>query len=122
MFYTLRIPAELKRKRLENQVARHLLKAGCYWTETAQGEFELRLVRTKEKREVDFLVQHDRKPWMLVECKSGETEPARDLVLFTELLKPAHSFQLVTDESFDRRYPEHRVRVLGYQKFLSGLI
>jgi hypothetical protein len=62
------------------------------------------------------------KPWMLVECKSGETEVAKDLVLFTGLLKPVHSIQLVSDESVDRSYPEHGVRVLGYERFLSGLL
>jgi hypothetical protein len=122
LFDTLRIPAELESKRLENQVALHLLKACCYWTDTAQGEWELRFVRTREKREVDFLVLRDRKPWMLVECKSRETDPARDLVLFTGLLKPVHSFQLVTDESIDRFYPEHGIRVLGYERFLAGLL
>ena len=122
LFDTLRIPDELESKRLENQVALHLLKACCLWTDTAQGDWELRFVRTKEKREVDFLLLRDRKPWMLVECKSGETEPSRDLLLFTGLLKPAHSFQLVANESFDRVYAEYGIRVLGYEKFLSGLL
>jgi hypothetical protein len=122
LFDTVRIPPELESKRLENQVALHLFKACCYWTDTAQGEFELRFVRTKEKREVDFVVLREGKPWMLVECKSREKEPASELVLFTEILKPAHSFQLVTDESHDRFFPERKVRVLGYEKFLSGLL
>ena len=122
LFDTLRIPADLESKRLENEVALHLFKACCFWTDTAQGDWELRFVRTKEKREVDFLLLRDAKPWMLVECKSGKKEPAKDLILFSQLLKPAHSFQLVSDESFDRRYPAHKVRVLGYQKFLSGLL
>ena len=122
LFDTLRIPAAFASKRLENQVALHLLKACGYWTDTAQGEWELRFVRTKEKREVDFLLLLDRKPWMLVECKSGAKEPAKDLVLFTEVLKPLHSIQLVTDESVDRFYAEHKVRVLGYERFLSGLL
>jgi hypothetical protein len=122
LFDTLRIPVDLGSKRLENQVALHLLKACYFWMDTAQGEWDLRFVRTKEKREVDFLLLLDKKPWMLVECKSEEAEPAKDLVLFTRLLKPAHSFQLVTDESVDRFYAEHRVRVLGYERFLSGLL
>lgn len=121
LFDTLRIPEELGSKRLENQVALHLLKACCFWTDTAQGEWDLRFVRTKEKREVDFLLLRDGKPWMLLECQSGETEPVRDLVAFTRLLEPAHSVQLVCDESVDRSYPEHRVRVMGYERFLSGL-
>lgn len=43
-------------------MALHLLKARCYWTDTARGEWELRFMRTKEKREVDFVLPRDRKP------------------------------------------------------------
>jgi hypothetical protein len=122
LFDTLAIPAAFASKRMENQVALHLLKACTFWTDTAQGEFELRFVRTKERREVDFAVLRDRKPWLLVECKTSEKEPAKDLIAFTKLLKPALSVQLIADESVERRYPEHSVTVLGYERFLSGLL
>ena len=36
-----------------------------YFTDTAQGEFDLHFVRDKEGREVDFLVVRDGKPWWL---------------------------------------------------------
>ncbi|HVR73212.1 MAG TPA: ATP-binding protein [Planctomycetota bacterium] len=122
LFDILRIPVEHTAKRLENLVALHLLKACCFWTDTARGEFELRYIRDKEKREVDFLVLRDDKPWMMVECKSSQKEPARELVHFGAILKPLHRFQLVTDEDHDRSHAETRVRVLGYERFLSGLI
>jgi predicted AAA+ superfamily ATPase len=122
LFDTLTIPSALVSKRMENQVALHLLKACNFWTDTAQGEFELRFVRTKERREVDFVVLRDRKPWMLVECKTGEAEPAKDLIAFTRILKPRHSVQLIADESIERLYAEHGIIVLGYERFLSGLV
>jgi len=43
----LRIPAEMREKRLENITALHLYKACQYWTDTARGEYELRFVRDK---------------------------------------------------------------------------
>lgn len=122
LFDTLAIPPALASKRLENQVALHLLKACTYWTDTAQGSFDLRFIRTKERREVDFLVLRDRKPWMLVECKTGETEPVKDLIGYTQILKPTHSVQLVSNESVNRRYAEYGITVQGYEKFLSGLV
>jgi predicted AAA+ superfamily ATPase len=122
LFDTLAIPEAFASKRMENQVALHLLKACMFWTDTAQGEFELRFVRTKERREVDFVVLRDRKPWMLVECKTNEKEPARDLITFTQMLKPARSVQLITDESIERRFAEYGITVLGYERFLSGLM
>ena len=59
---------------------------------------------------------------MLVECKTGETEPVKDLIGYTRILKPAHSVQLVSNESVNRRYAEYGITVQGYETFLSGLV
>jgi hypothetical protein len=81
--------------RLENLVAGHLLKAAHAWTDVGLGVFELRYVRDKEKREVDFLVLRDRRPWMLVECKVAETAPAPALVRFADVLGVELAVQVV---------------------------
>jgi hypothetical protein len=122
LYDILRIPRELPSKRQENLAALHLLKACHFWTDSAQGEFDLRYVRTKEKREVDFLVVRDGRPWMLVECKSGRKDPSRDLLYFSEILSPEHRFQLVSDGGFDRFFAGPQVRVMGYEKFFAGLL
>ena len=122
LYDILRIPSQHVARRLENLVALHLLKACSFWTDTAQGEFDLRFIRDKEKREVDFLILRDAKPWMMVECKSGQKEPAKDLVHFSRLLKPVHRIQLVVDEGHDRFHAESQIRVMGYQRFVSGLL
>jgi predicted AAA+ superfamily ATPase len=108
--------------RLENLCALHLLKACHYWTDAAFGEFDLRFLRTKEKEEVDFLVLRDRRPWMLVECKTSDLEPARALAKYTGLLGVARSFQLVRRKGHDRRFPASGVRVIDYERFLAGLV
>lgn len=108
--------------RLENVAALHLLKACEYWTDVAAGDFALRFLRTKEKEEVDFVVLRDRKPWMLVECKSSELRPSPTLVKFTARLRPTHSLQLVTTRGHDRVFPEARVRVLEYERFFASLV
>jgi predicted AAA+ superfamily ATPase len=107
---------------LENLAALHLLKACHFWTDLAYGEFELRYLRTKEKEEVDFVVTRDRRPWMLVECKSGRTEPNTTLVKFAGLLKTRLNFQLVDRRGHDRWYSHHHVRVIDYERFFSGLV
>jgi len=81
--------------RLENLVAGHLLKAVHAWTDSGLGTFDLRFVRDKEKREVDFLVLRDRRPWMLLECKASDTEPSPHLVRFARIMAPAIALQLV---------------------------
>jgi len=116
------LPVERAGARHENLAALHLLKACHYWTDTAQGEFALHYLRTKEKEEVDFVVVRNRQPWMLVECKSDEKEPAPALRKFAALLRTKLNFQLVDVRGYDRSHPEHRVRVLDYERFLAGWV
>jgi len=57
--------------RAETLVACHLLKAVEGWTDLGLGRFELRYLRDKAKREVDFLIVRDRKPWVWLKSKWG---------------------------------------------------
>ena len=82
--------------RFENVVALHLHKLTDAWTDLGLGDFELRYVRDKEKREVDFLIVRDRRPWLLIETKLGDTSPAPALGYFAARLEPqAGALQLV---------------------------
>lgn len=121
LFDILQVPPEQEGARRETLTALHLRKACDFWTDTAAGDFELRYVRDKERREVDFLVLRDGRPWLLVECKSSETEPAEPLRRFAALLRPAHAVQLVARPGTDRPYPALGVRVVDYERFLSSL-
>lgn len=64
---------EAEGSRFENLVACHLLKAVHFWTDTGEGTFDLHYLKDKERREVDFLVTRDRKPWLAVEAKLSDT-------------------------------------------------
>lgn len=121
LFDILRIPESQSGARLENSAALHLLKACHYWTDSGYGEFELNFVRDKSKREVDFLVVRDKAPWMLVECKSGNSNPSTSLRYFSALLKPRHAIQLVAEPSHDRTFAELKIRVIGYERFFAQL-
>lgn len=120
LFDVLAIPSESQAARRETLAALHLLKAYHFWTDTAAGAFELRYVRDKEKREVDLLVLRDRTPWLLVECKSSETEPSPHLAHFAAILNPRLALQLVDRPGYDRTYPARGVRVLDYERFLAA--
>ncbi len=90
--------------RLENLVASHLYKAVQFWTDCGFGEYGLYYVRDKDKREVDFLVTKDRKPWFLVEVKtSGDKGISRWLYYFHERLKTSHAFQIGFDLPYVNR-------------------
>lgn len=122
LFDILGIPETRSGPRLENLTALHLLKACHYWTDVALGEFELRYVRDRERREVDFLVLRDGLPWILVECKSNEIEPSAELDRFRRLLGVDRGYQLVTRSGYDRDYPALGIRVMSYERFLAGWI
>jgi hypothetical protein len=119
----LRIPTEDTGRRLENLTALHLLKACQYWTDTAAGEFDLRFVRTRDGLEADFLVLEQGRPWMLVECKTGEKEPAKALRKFRDGLEPRYCVQLVHEQKpYRREYPAYGVTVVDYESFFAGLL
>ncbi len=84
--------------RFENMIACHLLKATQFWSDIGLGKFELYFIRDKEKREVDFLVTQEEKPWFLVEVKLSADRPlSKHLLRFHNHLKTDHAFQLVKD-------------------------
>lgn len=59
---------------------------------------------------------------MLIECKLGNREPHKNLIYYTQKLKPKFAFQLVNIKDYDRYYANYNIRVINYEKFLSGLI
>ena len=80
--------------KMENFVASHLLKAVHWWTDNGLGEYGLYFLRDKEKREVDFLVTRNRKPWFLVEVKAEEKRHlSKDLFYFQKQTGAPHAFQ-----------------------------
>jgi len=81
--------------RAETFVGCHLLKAVEGWTDMGFGRFELRYLRDKSKREVDFLIVRDRKPWVLVEVKTNQTGLSDSLRYFHSATRAGHAFQVV---------------------------
>jgi len=80
-------------QRAETLVASHLLKAVHFWTDRGLGQYGLWFIRDKEKREVDFLVSRDKKPWFLVEVKlSSKGGLSKNLVYFQEKIEAKHAF------------------------------
>jgi hypothetical protein len=83
--------------RAETFVACQLLKAVEGWSDSGLGRFELRYLRDKLKREVDFLVVRDRKPWFLVEVKTSDRALSDALRHFQAATRAAHAFQAVME-------------------------
>ncbi len=114
-----------KGARLENFVASHLYKAAQFWTDAGFGEYGLYYVRDKDKREVDFLVTKDRKPWFLVEAKaSGNKGIPKWLHYYHEKLETRHAFQIGFDLPYVDRdcFEYNQPIIVPATTFLSQLI
>jgi len=83
--------------RAETFVGCHLLKAVDGWNDLGLGKFQLAYLRDKDKREVDFVVIRDGKPWFLVEVKQSETSLSPALRTFQEQVKAPFAFQVVIE-------------------------
>jgi hypothetical protein len=77
-------------------------------------------VRSVEKKEVDFLVTIDNKPWFAMEAKSNDINPSPHLYYFSEKLKIPFSYQVVKRDGIDNFIKG--VRIVSAARFLGGLI
>jgi predicted AAA+ superfamily ATPase len=83
-------------RRFENFIASHLLKSVDLWNETGKGKYGLYYIRTKDQKEVDFLVTKNAMPWFLVEAKLSNNAPiSASLIKFKTQLNVPYAFQVV---------------------------
>lgn len=116
---------EEKGHRLENFVASHLLKAIHLWTDRGFGDFGLYFLRDKEKREVDFLVTKNEKPWFLVEVKATSNPGlSKALFHFQKQTAAPHAFQVAFDLPYVNKdcFSHHDPIIVPALTFLSQLV
>jgi molybdopterin-guanine dinucleotide biosynthesis protein A len=84
----------------------------------------LHYLRTKDKREVDFLVTKDESPWFLVEVKTKAKGISSALHHFQNLTGAPHAFQVAFDLPFVNKncFTEKGPLLVPAQTFLSQLI
>jgi predicted AAA+ superfamily ATPase len=73
--------------KFENMVAVELLRAVSAWNDMGGGNFELGFIRTKEGREVDFVLVNNRRPILLIEAKLGDEDVSPNLKRFQSALQ-----------------------------------
>jgi predicted AAA+ superfamily ATPase len=110
--------------RFENFIASHLLKSVDLWNETGKGKYELYYIRTKDQKEVDFLVTKNFQPWILVEAKLSNGPISKNLINFKSKLNATHAFQVVHDlEYVDKScFDEYNPIIIPAKTFLSQLV
>lgn len=87
-------------ERAETFIGCHLLKAVECWNDMGLGDFHLGYLRDKSRREVDFIVIQDGRPWFLVEAKHGDGTISPSLKYFQEQTKAPLAFQVVIDAPY----------------------
>lgn len=106
--------------KFENLVACHLLKF-CHFLKDTQGyKSNLYYIRDVEKREVDFLVTINEKPWFAVESKLSDETVSPALLYFGQKLQIPHLYQIVLNGKKD--FLSGKVRIIPASKFLSHLV
>ncbi len=107
-------------EKFENMIASHLLKF-CHFLVDSQGiKANLYYIRDIEKREVDFLVTVDGKPWFCVEAKTSFKRIPVSLIYFKERLKIPFTYEVVKEENID--FLKDNIRVISASKFLTAFI
>lgn len=108
--------------KFENMMACELWRVVTLWNDLGLAEFSLHFIRDKEKREVDFLVVKDGEPFLLIEAKLSDAQPAKPLVAFQNNLRiPA--VQLTSNGKGYRVIPngENKILIAPAWQWLAGL-
>ena len=76
--------------------------------------------RSVDKREVDFLVTIDGRPWFAVEVKLNDTVLSPNLLYFRDRLSIPYIYQVIKKDKVDLL--EKGGRIVSAGRFLAGLI
>jgi predicted AAA+ superfamily ATPase len=105
--------------RFENCVGSHLLRLVHFLQDYEGYRADLHYLRSIEKKEVDFLVSIDKKPWFAVEGKLNDTNIAKPLYYFKDKLDIPFCYQVVQKSGVD--YFKDGIRVVSADRFLLGM-
>jgi len=86
--------------RFENMVAMELRRAVTNWDDLGYGQFSLHFIKNKEQQEVDFLIANGRKPVVLIEAKTSDTQPSSTLRKFQNALSVPAAQLIGEDEEY----------------------
>ncbi len=90
--------------RLENIVACALHKELNFITDTTGAETQLHFLRTKDGKEIDFLILIDNKPVLAIEVKWADEDLSPSFKYFAEYLPQCPGIQLVKELKREKTY------------------
>lgn len=103
--------------RFENLVATSLLKRLHFLEDRDGYRYELRYIRDKEGREVDFAIVKEGELEELIEVKYSDESISKSLIYYSQRLRPKKATQIVG--KIKRPYDKNRVRVIDPISYFS---
>lgn len=92
--------------KLENLVASSLMKELVYIEDVTGHHTALQYLRTKDGKEIDFLVSIANKPHALIEVKTTDDKPSKAFEHFSKFIKDAKKIQLVKTLRREKTMPD----------------
>ena len=110
--------------RFENLVASHLLKYADYLTDIGEANVELCYLKNKDKKEIDFLLVKNKKPWLPIEVKLNDDSASENWSSFLQDLPCKRGVQVTYKPNVYKlmTHPHGEILVLSAEYFLSLLI
>jgi predicted AAA+ superfamily ATPase len=105
--------------RLENIVSNALKKELQYLEDTKGLMTSLHYLRTKDGKEIDFLITIDGKPTHVIEIKTSNADPSPAFEYFRQFLPNTRQLQLVKNLTREKTYP-HGLELRGLINWLAN--
>ena len=107
--------------RNENLIANHLLKWIHFLQDVYGYQVELKYLRDKEKREIDFVITEKWDIKYLIEVKTNDTSLSKHLLYYHKKFPQAQCFQVIF-ENKEIDIEKSWIRVISASKFLTWLV
>ncbi len=107
-------------ERFENMIASHLIKWVHFLYDSEGYKAELHFLRNVDKKEVDFLVTVNQKPWLAIETKFQSTDVSPSLHFYKSRLNIPFVYQVVMTSGID--FTKNNIRVISASRMLSSLV
>jgi predicted AAA+ superfamily ATPase len=92
--------------KLENLTACALLKEIQYLEDCYGEQMTLYYLRTKDSREIDFLIIRDEAPLLMIEVKWADSIPCRNFSIFSKYFPGVKKVQIVRKLDREKTYPD----------------
>jgi predicted AAA+ superfamily ATPase len=104
--------------RFENLVATSLLKRLHFLEDRDGYRYELRYIRDKEGREVDFVIVKEGELEELIEAKFSDDNISKSLLYYAKRLNPKKATQIVA--TIKRPYDKNQIKVIDPVSYFQG--